>query len=473
MANDVDLSGVGGAQVGDAVRASTRQRAERRAPARGTRLYEALACCAVGVAASWAVAGTRAGVALTLALWLWFTYHVGSAPTMPTMRPERFDLIRRGVLALGVTTLVAATGVLGVRSATPVTVAVVAATGTAALFRTLRWRLHRPERILIVGDRLAVTDLAAKWAAQPQVDVVVACIAEPDLDDSEYPADVFGAPVIRSVTAVPEAVAAYDITAVVVTPGPGMTSYDVRTLDWSLARSRTPMAVLGPAGPFAPHRVRSGVLGNRLLMQVIPTHRGGAMGVVKAALDRVAGAALLLLAAPLLSVLCVAIRRDSPGPAIFRQTRVGINGREFTMFKLRTMRQDAEKELAPLQSTAPSSMLFKLKHDPRITRLGRVLRRTSLDELPQLVNVVRGEMSLIGPRPPLPGEFLQYDAEAEHRLVVRPGMTGLWQVSGRSDLGWDDSLALDLHYIDNWRFSDDLVIAARTVGAVLLRRGAY
>jgi lipopolysaccharide/colanic/teichoic acid biosynthesis glycosyltransferase len=159
---------------------------------------------------------------------------------------------------------------------------------------------------------------------------------------------------------------------------------------------------------------------------------------------------------------------------IFRQDRVGRDGRHFTMLKFRTMHVDADETLQQLAGLNESDgVLFKVRLDPRITRLGRILRRYSLDELPQLVNVMRGHMSLVGPRPALPSEVVRYDEDPRRRLAVKPGLTGLWQVSGRSDLSWSDTVRLDLLYVDNWSFSLDLVILCRTVKAVLGHRGAY
>jgi lipopolysaccharide/colanic/teichoic acid biosynthesis glycosyltransferase len=196
--------------------------------------------------------------------------------------------------------------------------------------------------------------------------------------------------------------------------------------------------------------------------------------VVKWTFDRLVGLVLLALVAPVLVVLALLIRADSPGPALFRQTRVGKDGRHFTLYKLRTMRSDAEAVRALLvDEDEGNGRLFKIHDDPRITRVGRLLRRASLDELPQLLNVVRGEMSLVGPRPALPEEVAEYDADERRRLAVRPGITGLWQVSGRSDLDWERSVDLDLHYTDNHRLVDDALIGVRTVGAVVGARGAY
>ncbi len=428
----------------------------------------------VGVAVSWLFPAARPTVVVALLLWLWFGYHVGTGAAMPTTRPVRFDAVRRAGLALGLTTLVAAAGLVPVEGLPSAVLVLACATATAGLVRGVMAARHGTRRVLLVGDRVAVTELASRWRQEPDIGVVAACVHEPDLDDDQYPSDLFGAPVLRSIREVPQAVSEWGVDGVVVIPSAGMLSHDVRELDWSLAGLRTPLAVVGPPGPFAPHRVRSGKLGGRLLMHVVPNQRSSTLRLLKALSDRLVGTLLLVLALPLLAVLCVLIRLDSPGSPLFRQTRVGMNGRHFTMLKLRTMRTDAEQHLDPLRRSVPDDqVLFKLAEDPRITRVGRFLRRSSLDELPQLVNVVRGEMSLIGPRPGLPAEVARYDASSRHRLVVRPGMTGLWQVSGRSDLGWEESVGLDLDYVDNWRFSDDVLIAARTFGAVLSRRGAY
>ena len=198
--------------------------------------------------------------------------------------------------------------------------------------------------------------------------------------------------------------------------------------------------------------------------------------VTKDFVDRVAATLLLALAGPVLLIAAAAIRLDSPGPAFYTQIRVGERGRHFTMFKLRSMYIDADARRAAVVAAggdAGNKVLFKDRRDPRITRVGRVLRRTSLDELPQLFNVVRGDMSLVGPRPALPQEVAEYDSEARRRLLVKPGLTGLWQVSGRSDLSWDSTVALDRHYVENRGAQLDVEILANTLKAVVGGRGAY
>jgi lipopolysaccharide/colanic/teichoic acid biosynthesis glycosyltransferase len=192
-------------------------------------------------------------------------------------------------------------------------------------------------------------------------------------------------------------------------------------------------------------------------------------------MDRLVAAGTILLLAPVLVAIAVAVKLDSAGPILFRQVRVGQGGREFTMLKFRTMVADAEARRADLlaHNQNADGLLFKIADDPRITRVGRLLRRFSLDELPQLFNVLGGRMSLVGPRPPLPAEVALYDDSVRRRLLVKPGLTGLWQVSGRSDLTWDESVRLDLRYVENWSLLLDVMILWKTGFAVVRARGAY
>jgi exopolysaccharide biosynthesis polyprenyl glycosylphosphotransferase len=197
--------------------------------------------------------------------------------------------------------------------------------------------------------------------------------------------------------------------------------------------------------------------------------------LLKTAFDRITASVALLLLSPVLLGVALLVRKDSAGPAFFRQTRVGKDGKSFTMIKFRSMYTDAEARLAELQQQNQNAdgLLFKMRDDPRVTRIGRVLRRYSLDELPQLVNVLNGSMSLVGPRPPLPREVANYGDAVRRRLLVKPGLTGLWQVSGRSDLSWEDSVRLDLRYVENWSLTMDLQVLWKTCRAVLGGSGAY
>jgi len=182
----------------------------------------------------------------------------------------------------------------------------------------------------------------------------------------------------------------------------------------------------------------------------------------------------LLLGVPLMALIALAIRLDSPGPVIFSQTRVGAGGKLFEIYKFRSMREGAEEELEQLRElNEADGPIFKIRDDPRLTRMGRFLRCTSLDELPQLWNLLRGEISLVGPRPPTPGEVEGYQEWHKKRLEGRPGITGLWQVSGRSLLSFDEMVLLDIYYIENWSLWLDFKILMRTIPKVLSGEGAY
>ncbi|WP_103883750.1 sugar transferase [Actinacidiphila yanglinensis] len=263
---------------------------------------------------------------------------------------------------------------------------------------------------------------------------------------------------------------------VLVAPGARMTAERLRRLAWALHDAGVPMAVVPGLVDVGVRRIQLDAPAGLAMLHIAPPTRNGAPVALKTAVDR-AGAALgLLLLAPLFAVLATAIRLTSPGPAFHRQVRYGRAGEPFTMWKFRTMVVDAESRKAELERAGGNEhdgLMFKMRRDPRVTRIGRVLRRCSLDELPQLLNVLRGDMSLVGPRPPLPDEVARYDEMARRRLAVRPGITGLWQVSGRSELSWDETLAIDLRYVDNWSLAGDVDVMARTLRAVVDGRGAY
>lgn len=225
--------------------------------------------------------------------------------------------------------------------------------------------------------------------------------------------------------------------------------------------------VAGPRTSIEP------VEGMALLRVDMPRFSGPAR-VVKRTIDVLASAlGLIVLAIPLL-LMAAAIKRDSPGPVFFKQRRAGVDGSTFVCWKFRTMHVDADAQREALREQAEDSgAIFKMTQDPRITRVGRFLRRFSLDELPQLFNVLVGDMSLVGPRPHPLDDVERYDDIATRRLLAKPGMTGLWQVSGRSDLTWAQAVTLDLYYIENWSMSLDMIIFLRTVKAVLTGQGAY
>jgi exopolysaccharide biosynthesis polyprenyl glycosylphosphotransferase len=261
---------------------------------------------------------------------------------------------------------------------------------------------------------------------------------------------------------------------VAVASHPDLSGHALRRLAWALDERGVDLVVspgiVEVAGPRLSIRP---VAGLSLLHLERPSTRSGRM-LLKAVLDRLGASILVVLLGPALLAIAAAIMRSSPGPALFRQIRIGADGRPFEMLKFRSMVVDAEALRTDLEADNDGNgVLFKLRDDPRVTRVGAWLRRYSLDELPQLWNVVRGDMSLVGPRPPLPQEVIEYSEDATRRLRVRPGMTGLWQVSGRSDLSWEESLRLDLRYVDNWCLTLDAIILWRTWRAVVGRHGAY
>jgi exopolysaccharide biosynthesis polyprenyl glycosylphosphotransferase len=249
---------------------------------------------------------------------------------------------------------------------------------------------------------------------------------------------------------------------------------ELRRAVWELTEHGVQVVVAPSVSDISRERVQVRPVGGLPLMHIDPPGSTDAVRWGKRLFDIIGSAALLVLFSPLLAFAAARIKSADPGPVLFHQTRVGRLGKEFQCLKLRTMVVDAEDRLLDLQNQLGYiTGLFKMRDDPRITKPGRWLRRFSIDELPQLWNVLRGDMSLVGPRPPLPREVATYDYFATRRLQVRPGLTGLWQVSGRSDLSWDETVRLDLYYVDNWSMVQDLTILTRTLTAVLSSRGAY
>jgi exopolysaccharide biosynthesis polyprenyl glycosylphosphotransferase len=248
----------------------------------------------------------------------------------------------------------------------------------------------------------------------------------------------------------------------------------MRDLVYDLEQRDVHVVVTPSVTDVSSDRVRVRPVAGLPLIHVDPPRHLDASRRAKRAFDVVATLVVLTLAAPAMAAVAVAVKLHDGGPVFFRQTRTGRHGEEFRCWKFRTMVVDAEARLSALQRESGfDGGLFKLRRDPRVTGPGRLLRRLSLDELPQLFNVLRGDMSLVGPRPPLPVEVADYDRLESRRLRVRPGITGLWQVSGRSDLTWEESVRLDLYYVDNWSMTQDLMILVKTLGAVLRARGAY
>jgi exopolysaccharide biosynthesis polyprenyl glycosylphosphotransferase len=248
----------------------------------------------------------------------------------------------------------------------------------------------------------------------------------------------------------------------------------LRRLSWELEGTGMHLIVAPAITDIAGPRILVRPLNGLPMLHVAePTFSGGTR-VLKGMIDRAVALFLVLLLSPLLAGIVVAIRLTDPGPVLFRQVRVGHLERRFVLWKFRTMRVGAELEReALLDLNEHDGLLFKIRGDPRVTRIGRWLRRHSLDELPQLWNVITGSMSLVGPRPPLPAEVDRYPDDVQRRLLVKPGITGLWQVSGRSDLSWAETVRLDLYYVENWSVALDVQLLWKTVGIVLRGDGGY
>ncbi|MFF0789687.1 sugar transferase [Streptomyces spiralis] len=275
-------------------------------------------------------------------------------------------------------------------------------------------------------------------------------------------------------TAVREAARAIGVDVVFVVTGRHMSGSRLRRLFWALHDQGCRLMVLPGVIEVARRRIRLTSAAGLTLLHISPPTRRGLPTLLKGVTDRMGALVLLVVLAPLFALLALAVRMSSPGPVIYRQTRVGQHNRPFPLWKFRTMVVDADRMKGDLAAANENDgHMFKLRRDPRVTPVGRFLRRYSLDELPQLLNVLLGHMSLVGPRPPLPEEVARYDQVEMRRLSVKPGLTGLWQVSGRSDLTWHETVSLDLRYVDNWSWSWDMAVMARTVRAVLDGRGAY
>ena len=342
----------------------------------------------------------------------------------------------------------------------------------------LRKRLHRlrsqglcMRKVIVVGHADVIADLAAMLQRETYhgLSIMAACAVGPN-----RPVSIAGIPVIGGLHGVVDVVRRFQADTVAVLACREMSGDRLRALAWALEKTGTDLcvapALLDVAGPRTTIRPVAGLP----LLHMDHPEFGGVPQLIKSAFDRaIAGTAVVLLF-PVLAAIAVAISLGDRGPVLFRQTRVGRDGKPFTLYKFRTMVVDAEQRKPGLMAMNDSGgLLFKMRKDPRVTRVGSVLRRYSLDELPQLINVLTGDMSLVGPRPALPDETTLYGEYVRRRLAVKPGITGLWQVNGRSDLPWDEAVRLDVRYVENWSFFLDLQILWKTWAAVVHGNGAY
>ncbi|MFE4196024.1 sugar transferase [Paenarthrobacter sp. NPDC056912] len=344
------------------------------------------------------------------------------------------------------------------------------------LIRRRRQGLH-VRRVLVIGAAQSVAHLARQLGSHPAAGYqpVAAYLTTPDVTGlSSNGPDL---PVIgngRDLDGILAAVESANADTVAISNGADVDPPTLRQLGWALTARDVGMFMAPALTDVAGPRVHVQPLAGLPLVHVTTPKMEGPKALAKRTFDVCASLALLILLAVPMCVVAFMVKLDSRGEVIFRQQRIGRSGEVFNMLKFRSMVVDAEQQLSKLKgSNDGNGVLFKMKEDPRVTRVGRFIRRYSLDELPQLFNVLRGDMSLVGPRPPLPAEVEAYDDFAHRRLLVKPGLTGPWQVSGRSDLSWDDSIRLDLYYVENWSMVQDMNYLLRTFGAVTGKGGAY
>lgn len=327
-------------------------------------------------------------------------------------------------------------------------------------------------RVIAVGGPSGISEVvdALRRGRHVGFEVVGACL--PDniaVEPERFPVPIVGR--VADTRAMCEATGA---DTVLVARGGYASAQELRRIAWDLEGSSIDLVVVPSLTDVAGPRIHMRPVAGLPLLHVEQPQADKAGGWSKRGFDLVVASVLLFLVAPVLAVVALVVKLQDGGPVLFHQARVGRSGQKFEMLKFRSMAPDAEDRLAELQLLNESDgLLFKIKEDPRITPVGRFMRRYSIDELPQLFNVLRGEMSLVGPRPPLLTEVDQYGDDVRRRLLVRPGLTGLWQISGRSSLSWDEAVRLDLFYVDNWTMTSDLVIMAKTLRAVLGATGAY
>lgn len=352
---------------------------------------------------------------------------------------------------------------------------------SALLVSRLLWRqwlrLHRQRglfcsRALIVGSINTTSHIVQDLRRHPAAGYnVVGAVVTSGWGTPSFQDDIL---VYFDIDLLLHAVSECRADTVIITDGHNLEPAKLRELSWSLEPGRQHLVMAPSLTDIAGPRIHARPVAGLPLVHVETPRYEGADRFAKRAFDMCASAALLFLLSLPLVMVAVLVILTSRGPVFFAHERIGKHGRPFRMLKFRSMVPDADAKLEHLLEAQGTTQqpLFKIKNDPRITRVGRYLRRYSIDELPQLINVVRGDMSLVGPRPQVAREVALYDHAAARRLFVKPGMTGLWQVSGRSNLGWEESVRLDLFYVENWSLTADIAILLRTMRAVLTSAGA-
>ncbi len=336
----------------------------------------------------------------------------------------------------------------------------------------LRRRGRCRSRTLVVGGRDGAAHLVERLqeAADSGYQVVGACVPGGAVEPHET---VAGVPVVGEVGDTARLVEPLRADTVMVTGSDLVTPRTVKRLAWDLEPWGADLVLAPALTDVAGPRIRTRPVAGLPLLHVEAPGYSGPQHVLKRAFDVVGALGLLVLFCVPLLVTALAVRLTSRGPVLFAQERVGLRGEPFTVLKFRSMVVDAESRLEDVLGAGNVGVFYKPKQDPRVTRVGAFIRRYSIDELPQLFNVLGGSMSLVGPRPQVSLEVDQYDDEIGRRLLVKPGLTGLWQVSGRNNLTLEESVRLDLYYVENWTVTGDLLILLRTLRAVVGRDGAY
>jgi exopolysaccharide biosynthesis polyprenyl glycosylphosphotransferase len=359
--------------------------------------------------------------------------------------------------------------------------------GVSLLFLSRHaWRLwiyrHRATgaltaNVLVIGGVRSAKTMARRFAADPGLGFRVVGVWVPDraaAADELFTVGSVEIPVYGTDTDFGSALRLGAVDHVVVTDSEHLGHDGMRELAWALEGRAVELLVAPNVVDVAGPRVHLEAHGNMPLIYLTGPTYSRTKTVGRAIFDRLFAAAVLVGTVPILAVAALAIRLTSRGPILYRSERIGTDGVPFQLYKLRTMVVDADaKRESLMEFNMGSGPLFKMRDDPRVTPVGRFLRRFSIDELPQFINVLKGDMSVVGPRPHLPGELDQYGELGKRRLLVKQGVTGLWQVSGRSDLSWEDAVRLDLDYVENWSMMGDLQIILRTLRAVIRSDGAY
>jgi len=336
---------------------------------------------------------------------------------------------------------------------------------------------HSSARVLVVAGPYSAAHLTKSLARQPSAGFIPVAAHVPGLNpDGDLTEATLGTRLAgtgESVESILESISLHNADTVALSSGLAMSPHKIRDLGWALADRRIRLIMAPALTDIAGPRVHVQPVSGLPLVHVSTPQFSSGARFAKRIFDIISSALLIIVLSPLLLVL-TAIVKTTGGPAFFKQPRVGLQGQIFEMLKFRSMVVDAEKLVTDLINESDGNgVMFKMRNDPRVTSAGKWMRRFSLDELPQLFNVLAGNMSLVGPRPPLESEAAVYEKHVHRRFMVKPGITGLWQVSGRSDLSWQDTVRLDLYYVENWSFAGDLIILLKTLRAVVKVEGAY